>query len=90
MEILVLCSIRAALHSQDALRHTLRRPTMDQSSLAAMIFVGALVGIALKRSPRQILAAQRWVFPTPYGSEVGVRAFGRTDSEIIEHLWQTV
>jgi hypothetical protein len=34
---------------------------MDQSSLAAMVFVG-----------------------------VGIRAFGRTDEEIIEHLWQTV
>jgi hypothetical protein len=63
---------------------------MDQSSLAAMIFVGALVGIALTRSPRQTVAAQSCVFSTPYGSEVGVRAFGRTDAEIIEHLWQTV
>jgi hypothetical protein len=62
---------------------------MDQSSLAAMVFVGALVGIALKRSSRETLVAQSLVFPTPYGSEVGVRAFGRTDAEIIEHLWQT-
>lgn len=28
----------------------LRRPTMDQSRLAVMVFVEALVGIALKRS----------------------------------------
>jgi hypothetical protein len=63
---------------------------MDRSSLAAMVFVGALVAIALKSSTRQTLAAQTWIFPTPYGSEVGVRAFGRTDAEIIEHLWQTV
>jgi hypothetical protein len=63
---------------------------MDQSSLAAMVFVGTLVGIALKRSHRQTLVAQSWVFPTPYGSEVGVRAFGRTDEEIIEHLCRTV
>jgi hypothetical protein len=69
---------------------TLWRLDMDQSSLAAMVFVGALVGIALQRSTRQTLAAQSWVFPTPYGSELGVRVFGRTDSEIIEHLWQTV
>jgi hypothetical protein len=63
---------------------------MDQSSLAAMVFVGALVGIALKRNSRQPLVAQSWVFPTPYGSDVGIRAFGRTDAEIIEHLCQTV
>ena len=63
---------------------------MDQSRLAVMVFVEALVGIALKRSPRQTLVAQSWVFPTPYGSEVGVRAFGRTDEEIIEHLCRTV
>jgi hypothetical protein len=63
---------------------------MDQSNLAAMVFVGALVGIGLRRSSRKTLTAQKWVFPTPYGSEVGVRAFGRTDEEIIEHLWQTV
>jgi hypothetical protein len=63
---------------------------MDQSSLAAMVFVGALVAIALKSGPRQRLIAQSWIFPTPYGSEVGVRAFGRTDEEIIEHLCQTV
>ena len=63
---------------------------MDQSSLTAMVFVGALVAIALKWGTRQTLVAQSWVFHTPYGSEVGVRAFGRTDSEIIEHLWLTV
>lgn len=63
---------------------------MDQSSLAAMIFVGAPVAMAIGQSSRKTLTAQRWIFPTPYGSEVGVRAFGRTDEEIIEHLWQTV
>jgi hypothetical protein len=59
---------------------------MDQSSLVAMVFVGALAAIALKWGARQTPVAQSWVFPTPYGSEVGVRAFGRTDEEIIEHL----
>jgi hypothetical protein len=34
--------------------------------------------------------SKSWVFPTPYGAEVGVRAFGRTDEEIIERLCQTV
>jgi hypothetical protein len=63
---------------------------MDQSSVAAMAFVGALVAIALKWGARRTPVAQSWVFPTPYGSEVGVRAFGRTGSEIIEHLWLTV
>ena len=62
---------------------------MTQYDLAMAVFMTALCAWALQRRPA-FPRAEPWVIPTPYGSEIGVRAYGRTDAEIIEHLMQTV